>query len=167
MPRTILDWGLNEAGVEYHPYWRNPFATSTDKDVLVSLWRIPNEAEGRLLVGAFNYDRKNTKDIEVKVDLSKLNLANKQLVLRDLSKAYLDSPLAKAGDPIGCEFWGGTVSDAALAFVRPGQGGPAAFDPTTGVLRIKGVAPHRGRFIGIGTINTAALAEMPRTCRKT
>ena len=34
------------------------------------------------------------------------------------------------------------------------------FDPTTGVLRIKGVAPHRGRFIGIGAVPPAALAEM-------
>ena len=51
MPAPILDWGMNEPDVTYHPYWRNSIAASTDKDVLVSLWQIPREDQGRVLVG--------------------------------------------------------------------------------------------------------------------
>ena len=158
MPRNILDWGLNGEGVEYHPFWRNPYAQA-GKDMLVSLWRIPGEAGGRVLVGAFNYDGKATRDIEVKLDLAKLGLGGKAVVeARDLSKNFLDSPLAKGGDPIGCEFWGGVVPDDALALIRGGQGAAAEFDPATGVLRLKGVGPHRGRYVGLGATDPDALA---------
>jgi hypothetical protein len=78
IPRSVLDWGLNQEGVVYHPYWRNPFVTSGDPDVLVSLWQIPGQGGGgksdRVLLGVFNYDRKKTKDVSLKVDLDKLGL---------------------------------------------------------------------------------------------
>ena len=47
-------------------------------------------SDGRVLVGVFNYDRKSTKDVEVKLDLAKLGLAGKPLVMRDLYKDYSD-----------------------------------------------------------------------------
>jgi len=156
MPRPILDWGLNGEKVEYHPYWRNPYAASGDRDVLVSLWRIPGEADGRILVGIFNYDRKNPKDISVKIDLAKLGMAGKRLEMRDLYAAFLDSPLAKGRDPIGLEYWSGHVSDGALAMLKADFGSAAEFDPASGVLRIKGLGPHRGRFIGLGATDPVA-----------
>jgi hypothetical protein len=149
MPKPILDWGMNRTDVTYHPYWRNPFATTKDKDVFVSLWQIPGEAEGRVLVGVFNYDRKAVKDIEVKIDLAALKLQGKTLVMRDLYRNFSDAEV-NSPDP---------NQKAAMLMSNPGLGAAAEFDAATGILRIKGVGAHRGRFVGVGAIDPAALAE--------
>ncbi|MBM4041322.1 MAG: hypothetical protein FJ290_22700 [Planctomycetes bacterium] len=65
MPPSVLDWGLNGETVAYHPYWRNPYAACADKDALVALWQM----EGRILVGVYNYHRKESKDFTVKLVL--------------------------------------------------------------------------------------------------
>lgn len=80
MPDSVLDWGLNEEGIVYHPYWRNPFVSCADKDVLVSLWH----TEGRAILGVFNYAKDQAKDAELKVDLAKLGLDPKQAYARKL-----------------------------------------------------------------------------------
>ena len=73
MPASILDWGLNSAKTRYYPYWRNPYVSCADNDVLVSLWQLPD----RVLIGVFNYNRKARKDVAVKIDLDTLGLTPK------------------------------------------------------------------------------------------
>ncbi len=153
MPDTILDWGLNGEHVTYVPYWRNPYAGSGDPDLLVSLWRIPDEADGRILVGVFNYNRKEVKDVEVKLDLAKLGLAGKPLEMRDFWRDFL---LGYSGD---------AGIRAALDMTNEQLGSAAEFDAAKGVLRFKALGAHRGRFIGIGATDPAAqqafVAQLP------
>ncbi len=73
MPERVMDWGVNAAGVAWHPYWRNPFVTGPDGDVLVSLWHIP--AENRVMLGVFNLDGSKPKDADLKIDLAALGVA--------------------------------------------------------------------------------------------
>ena len=68
LPDSVLEWGILKA--EYVPFWRNPYMTCEDKDILVSLWRLPD----RVLLSVFNYNPKQGKGVELKVDLAKLNL---------------------------------------------------------------------------------------------
>jgi len=143
MPQGILDWGLNNADVAYVPYWRNPYATANAPDFLVALWRIPGEAAGRILVGVFNYNRRAVKDVEVKLDLAKLGLAAKPLDLRDFSRDFFL-----------------TVKD--IEGIQGELGAAAEFDAAKGVLRIKGLGAHRGRFIGIGATAPAASAAVAK-----
>jgi len=70
IPTSVLDWGINDARTVYHPYWRNPFATCDDKDLLVSLWQLPD----RVMLGVFNYNSKQPRDVVLKLDLDALNL---------------------------------------------------------------------------------------------
>jgi hypothetical protein len=96
MPPSVLDWGVNDAQTRYHPYWRNPFVTVADKDILVSLWQFP----GRAMLGVFNYHGKQTKDPVLKLDLAKLGLApggGVDLAVRDLFGP--DGAAAAAFDP--------------------------------------------------------------------
>ncbi len=143
MPSAILDWGLNEADVVYVPYWRNPFAAASDPDLLVSPWRIPGGADGRMLVGVFNYHRRQAMDVEVRLDLGKLGLAGKPLELRDFWRDFLLGYAADKNDA------------AALELTNPQLGSAAEFDGAKGVLRIKGLGAHRGRYIGIGAAGPA------------
>jgi hypothetical protein len=82
MPQSVLDWGVNDATTAYHPYWRNPFVTSADQNVLVSLWHTSDRA----MLGVFNYSKDQAKDAVLKVDLAKLGLsgAGVELAARDL-----------------------------------------------------------------------------------
>jgi hypothetical protein len=79
MSGEALMWGINDPAVEYVPFWRNTYTATGDKDVLVSLWRLP----GRVLLYVFNYHGKQSKDAAVTVDLAKLGL-NGVLGGRDL-----------------------------------------------------------------------------------
>ena len=104
------DWkNLNDVEIVYHPYWRNPFVTCADKDVLVSLWQLPD----RVMLGVYNYNGKQAKDATLKVDLDKLNLVpqlpwQEFVGVRDLWKA-------DAKDPGGeLDFHGRTLSVNAL-----------------------------------------------------
>ncbi len=75
MPEPVLDWGVNDEASVYHPYWRNPFATTADEDVLISLWQLP----GRAMLGVFNYSKNETKDLTIDVNLAGLGLDPDQL----------------------------------------------------------------------------------------
>ncbi|MDD5708464.1 MAG: hypothetical protein PHR35_21290, partial [Kiritimatiellae bacterium] len=152
MPQPILDWGMNGERVEYHPYWRNPFAASADKEPLISLWRIPDEAEGRILLGIFNYNRKTSKNVEIKLDLAKLGFAGKPLVMRDLYKDYSDSQAVNVANEKQLR--------ETLKQTNAELGEPAEFDAQAGILQIRNLGPHRGRFVGIGAVDTVALSEM-------
>jgi hypothetical protein len=70
MPERVLDWGVNSEDTMYHPYWRNPYVTSEDEHVLISLWQLPD----RVMLGVYNYDREQVKDVTLKIDLEGLNL---------------------------------------------------------------------------------------------
>lgn len=118
MPDSILDWGINSEQTVYHPYWRNPYVTCADPDVLVSLWQLPD----RVMVGVFNTNRTERKDVTVKLDLAQLNLLPtlswQQFVgVRDLYKGEQD---------------------------------PATqLDYYNHTLTLKGLRPHSARFIGV------------------
>lgn len=119
MPQSILDWGINSEQTVYYPYWRNPFVISADKDVLVSMWQLPD----RVMLGVYNYNRKQVKDAEVTVALKGLNLLPEQpwqefVGVRDLWKADATAP-------------------------------DAQFDFYSQKLTVKNLQPHTVRFIGI------------------
>jgi len=80
MPEPVLDWGVNDAATTYHPYWRNPFVSGADPDVLVSLWQLPDRA----MLGVFNYSKDETKDASIEVDLAALGLDPGQVYTRRL-----------------------------------------------------------------------------------
>jgi len=80
MPDSALDWGLNDEGIVYHPYWRNPHVSCADEDVLVSLWR----ADGRAILGVFNYAKEEAKDAAITVDFAGLGLDPAQVYARKL-----------------------------------------------------------------------------------
>jgi hypothetical protein len=154
MPQNILDWGMNGETVSYEPYWRKAYADSGDDDVLVTVWRIPDEAGGRILLGVYNYDREKRKDVSVRIDLDKLGFAGKDLVMNDLSLAYTQGRLAgaKAANQ------GGNIAN--FERVLAGLGEAAKFDAKRGILTIKDLGAHRGRFVGIGAVDAEALAAI-------
>ena len=82
MPARVQDWGVNGADTVYHPYWRNPFVSGADKDLLVSLWRQP--AEKRVMLGVFNLNGDAARDAELKIDLEALGIPPAQAFARTL-----------------------------------------------------------------------------------
>lgn len=88
MPQSVLDWGLNDEHVKYIPFWRNPYVTTSDADMLVSMWQLPD----RVLCMVFNYNRDQRKDAVIKIDLDALKLTPKLpwqefIGVRDLEKS--------------------------------------------------------------------------------
>jgi hypothetical protein len=73
LPESVLDFGINDQRIEYHPFWRNPLVKSDDKDVLVSTWQLPD----RVILMVFNYNGHEAKNAEFTVDLEKLGLMPK------------------------------------------------------------------------------------------
>ena len=61
---------INDERTQYIPFWRNPFVTCEDKDVLVSMWRLPD----RVLLNVFNHDREKARNVTLSVDLDALGL---------------------------------------------------------------------------------------------
>ncbi len=70
-PQSAIEWGILDESVQFVPFWRNPFVTCADKEILISMWK----QDGRVLVQAFNYNGKQEKDAVIKLDLAKLGLA--------------------------------------------------------------------------------------------
>jgi len=119
MPNAVLDWGINSSQTQYVPYWRNPFATTTDKDILVSLWQLPD----RVMLGVFNYNRTKAKDAVIKIDLSALNL----LPTRPWQEFIGIRDLWKAND----------------------KASNAQFDFNTKTLTIRGLQQHTLQLVGV------------------
>lgn len=82
MPDRVQDWGVNGADTAYHPYWRNPFVTGKDENVLVSLWHMPSE--NRVMLGVFDLDGGKARDAELAVDLKALGITPAQAFARTL-----------------------------------------------------------------------------------
>ncbi len=137
MPQTALDWGLNQPDSVYVPYWRNPYVTCADKDVLISTWRMG----GRAVLGIFNFNRKDAKDAEIKVDWAKLGLNPKQGLVRRL--------WACEGYPAGKDY-------PAL------PANPATAELAGGALQLKGLPAHKLLLIGLAAPEAA---EMERATK--
>jgi len=73
LPEPLLEWGMADERVEYVPFWRNPYVTGEDPEVLVSMWRLPD----RVLLSVFNHDAKQGKTATLQVDMEKLGLLPK------------------------------------------------------------------------------------------
>jgi hypothetical protein len=100
-----------------------------DEQILVSLWQLPD----RVMLGVFNYDRKQTKDVTLKLDLARLGLAGRDgfdLAARDL--------------------------------FRPEGAADVAFDPASGTVTLKGVGSHTLRLVGVRATEKSALARATR-----
>ncbi len=143
-PEPVLEWGLNDARVQYVPYWRNTLVTSPDKDVLISLWRLPD----RVLLLAFNNDGKQVKDVKLKVDLQGLGLNTSYsgegaISARELGGAG-DPPVEyNAGDNsvlvpglqphtaryLGLRVWDGAYGDGLLTKINNHATGQTASAP--------------------------------------
>ena len=80
MPEPVLDWGVNDTLTTYHPYWRNPFVSSADPDLLVSLWHLPD----RVMLGLFNYGKDEAIDTQIEIDLAALGLDPGRVFARPL-----------------------------------------------------------------------------------
>lgn len=130
MPSAVLDWGVNEMSTEYIPYWRNPFVTSADPDILVSAWRQGD----RIMLGIYNYNRKTAKDVSLKVDLDALNLVPKlpwqEFV--NVRNLWVGDQMPKDGDPKKFEL-----------------GTSATLDFNNRTLSLKKLPPHTLRLVGI------------------
>jgi hypothetical protein len=103
--------------------------TGVGQDVLVSLWQLPD----RVMLGVFNYDRKQAKDVTLKLDLARLGLAGRDgfdLATRDL--------------------------------FRPEGAADVAFDAATGSIPLKGLQPHALRLVGVRATEKSALARATR-----
>gem|GEM_PF-797645 len=156
MPDTILDFGLNGDATAYHPYWRNPYATAADSDLLVSLWRIADRDDAdmrmnpapdkvdRVLVGVFNYNRTMTKAVSLRVDLKALGLTGEGVTV---SARELYGP--ESGENAYFPARGGNAN------VEGVFGMECRFDPVSGALILPPLPPHRGRFVGISAHRTA------------
>jgi hypothetical protein len=81
-PRAVLDWGLNDPRLQFVPYWRNTAVASGDKELLVSLWRLPD----RVLMVVFNNNSKQSKDAALRIDLRALGLGAGVPVARELGE---------------------------------------------------------------------------------
>jgi len=81
-PRAVLDWGLNDQRLQYVPHWRNTAVTSSDRQLLVSLWRLPD----RVLAMVFNNHRSEARDAVLNVDLDALGLGPGVVVARELGE---------------------------------------------------------------------------------
>jgi hypothetical protein len=93
MPDSMLAFGLNGEDVEYVPLWRlGNLARAHHKDALVSLWRMPD----RVIVGVFNYNRADTINVAVDVNLGALGLSGK-LVNAVLLQGEADHAFASSG----------------------------------------------------------------------
>jgi len=119
MPQSVLDWGINGEETVYHPYWRNPYVEGEDRDVLVSLWQLPD----RVLLGVFNYSSDRAVDAVLEVDLDDLGLVP-QLSWQEFVGVRT---LWKSDD---------AAPDADLDFHNR-------------TLSVKGLQPHTLRLIGI------------------
>ncbi|MGA2620043.1 MAG: glycoside hydrolase domain-containing protein [Thermoguttaceae bacterium] len=133
-PEAVRDWGISREDVVYHPFWRNPFVACADPDTLVSLWRMPGRGgptrTDRVMLGIFNYNNKQSKNVELRLDLARLGLSASDgvtLATRDLYR-----PQAAAG---------------------------SAFDAASGTLTIRGLVPHQGRVVGVRATDKAALTK--------
>jgi hypothetical protein len=128
MPETALNWGLNQPDSVYHPYWRNPYVTCADKDVLISMWRMGAGGEpgrtDRAVLGLFNYNRSTAKDAEIKVDWAKLGLNPEQGIARRL--------------------WAE-------------EGNQATAELDAGTLRLKALPAHRLTLVGIAAPDAAEM----------
>jgi hypothetical protein len=122
---AAVEWGINDEQAQYVPFWRNPYVQCEDKDVLVSLWRLPD----RVLMAAFNNDGKQAKDVTMKVDLAALNL--------------LPRPWK--------EFIGVRAVEDPGEYGRSSM--PKEPEPTldvyAGTVSVKGVQPHTARIIAV------------------
>jgi len=119
MPQSVLDWGINSPETVYHPYWRNPYVTSEDEQILVSLWQLPD----RVMLGVYNYNGEQAKDVTLKVDLDSLNLI----------------PQLPWQEFIGVrDLW--TADGAAR---------PATFEFHNAALSLKTLQPHTLHLIGV------------------
>lgn len=70
LPDSLIEFGFTSEKLQYVPFWRNPYVTCADEDVLVTIWRLPDRAA----LAVFNYDGEATKDVTLNVDLNALNL---------------------------------------------------------------------------------------------
>jgi len=117
MPESILDWGLCDQRCQYVPFWRNQQVTCEDKEVLVSVWTLPD----RVLIGVFNHNNKQAKNVTLNVDLRALGL----------------TPKLKWQEFVG------------VRLLDPADAPKPKLDFYAGKLTVQDLAPHTGRFIGI------------------
>ena len=85
MPVSVLDWGINDSDIIYVPYWRNPFISDQNRDLLVSLWKTDN----RIMLGIFNYGKIDHHNSYLTVKMGELNLKSKKPYVK---KLWTDSP---------------------------------------------------------------------------
>lgn len=166
MPDTILDFGLNGDATAYHPYWRNPYVRASDKDLLVSVWRLDDHDDldlravpttgrvERVLIGVFNYHRKDTKDVMLSVDLNALGF--------DATDTTV----------VAQELYG--PENASTAYYKGSRGSHTAsglfgmecrWHRESGTLRLAPLPPHRGRFVGLRLERAAEVARLEAVVR--
>jgi len=150
MPDTLLDFGLNGDATAYHPYWRNPYVTSANKNLLVSLWRLADRDDTgmraeptagpveRVLIGVFNYERAKEQEVTLTIDLQALGLRvpGTEVVARELY-----------GPETGvASYYRGDSGNHAVPSLFAME---CRLDAVSGTLSLPALPPHRGRYIGL------------------
>jgi len=107
-PNSVVDWGILDPRTEYLPFWRNPHVQCADKDILVSMWRLPD----RILLSVFNNDAKQRRDAAIRVDLDGLGLVPKLVWQEFIGVRDLEKPPAEP--PSVLDFHGRTLKVPAL-----------------------------------------------------
>lgn len=131
-----LEWGVIAPDTEFVPFWRNDLVTSEDGEVLVSLWKRPH----RVLLDVFNYNRETAKDITVKVDLERLGLRPARPWQEFIRVSAVDQDERFAPRDTNRQ---NVIPD------REGWRTAPEMDIEKQTLTLRGVLPHRGRFITI------------------
>ncbi|MBC2603184.1 glycoside hydrolase domain-containing protein [Puniceicoccus vermicola] len=164
MPEQVLDFGVNDRDTVYHPYWRNHLASSSNEDILVSVW----EMEGRVMLGILNYDKNHPQSADIEIDFEELGLEPNQVVstrlwsdemgwerrdqnrMRSLERDY-EKALAKA------EKRGGPVPAKPDMEPREYPLSIASTELEGDTLKVRDLAGHRLILVGLSAPEPASV----------
>jgi hypothetical protein len=130
----LLDFGLNDARLQYVPHWRNTAITSDDPTVLVAYWQLPS----RVIAMAFNHDGQAVKNPVLKVDFAKLGLTGGAIALSELR---------------GVDTRNGQSQ-------KPEADPTPVLDGTAQTVTVTELQPHTARYFGLRAEEPAAIARV-------
>jgi hypothetical protein len=141
VPISILEWGINDEKIKYLPFWENTYVKTDDKDILVSMWQLPD----RVMLDVFNYNGKEKKDAVMHVGLEELNLDPKLKWQEFISVTSLDK-----GPRYYRNYWDPMILEKEKFDLKDEEWkSEPLLDFEKKTLTIKGILPHRGRIISI------------------
>jgi hypothetical protein len=131
IPLKALLWGIDKQQTQYIPFWSNSYVACKNKDILISMWRLPH----KVMLEIFNDNKENTyNNIEIKIDLQKLGLIQK-LPHQEFIRVYNMNGYKNLGIP----------HLAQRLYRNP----PPVLHYYKRILTIPRLLPHTGMLLGI------------------